>query len=198
MNYHAAKTYILSRLKEYLSEELTYHSLYHTLDVLQVTSELCQLENVTPYETLLLKTAALYHDSGFLISNKNHEQLGCGIVRHALVRFAYSLEEIEQICGMIMATKVPQNPQTKLEEILCDADLDYLGRDDFKRIGARLFEELKTYNVLETELAWNKMQVGFLNAHSFFTNTNKLRREPKKQIHLEELENWIAATGVQF
>ena len=198
MNYHAAKAYILGRLKEGLSERLTYHSLYHTLDVLQVTGELCQLEDVSPHDTVLLKTAALYHDSGFLISNKNHEQLGCGIARHALPRFGYSLAAIERICGMIMATKVPQSPQNKLEEIICDADLDYLGRDDFERIGTTLFEELKYYNVLETELAWNKMQVGFLNAHTFFTITNQNRREAKKQTHLQALEAWVAAADAQF
>ena len=198
MNYQAAKAYILGRLKADLSERLTYHSLYHTLDVLQVTGELCQLENITDHETTLLKTAALYHDSGFLISNKNHEQLGCGIARHALTRFGYTLEEIDRICGMIMATKVPQNPHNRLEEILCDADLDYLGRDDFERIGTTLFEELKYYNILETELAWNKMQIGFLNAHTFFTATNKARREAQKQIHLQALEAWVAAVAARF
>ena len=32
------------------------------------------------------------------------------------------------------ATKIPQTPLTKLEEIICDADLDYLGREDFFEI----------------------------------------------------------------
>ena len=59
----------------------------------------------------------------------------------------------EQICGMIMATKIPQSPKNYLEQILCDADLDYLGRDDFYDIGGTLFKELKTYNVLDTEEA---------------------------------------------
>ncbi len=196
MNYHAAKAYILHRLKHGLSKRLTYHSLYHTLDVLHVTGELCQLENITPYDTLLLKTAALYHDSGFLIHNKNHEELGCGIAREALTRFGYEPHEIERVCGMIMATKIPQSPQNKLEEIICDADLDYLGRDDFKRIGNTLFQELRTYHVLDTELDWNKLQIQFLSKHAFFTTTNKLRRDTQKQTHLVGLEQWVAEYGI--
>lgn len=192
MNYHAAKAYILDRLKHGLSERLSYHSLYHTLDVLHVTGELCQLENIAPHDTLLLKTAALFHDSGFMIDNKNHEELGCGIAREALPRFDYTRSEIDRICGMIMATKIPQSPQNKLEEIICDADLDYLGRDDFERIGQSLFQELQENKVLHTELAWNKLQVQFIGKHAYFTTTNKLRRESKKQAHLQALKVWLA------
>ncbi|MEM9990354.1 MAG: HD domain-containing protein, partial [Bacteroidota bacterium] len=196
MNYHAAKAYILGRLKNGLSDKLTYHSLYHTLDVLQVSTELCTLENINAYETNLLKTAALYHDTGFLVSSRNHEQLSCGIARHMLPKFKYSSSEIERICGMIMATKIPQSPQNKLEEILCDADLDYLGRADFERIGATLFEELKTQQVLDNLLDWNKIQIRFLEAHTFFTITNQQRRSPTKHAHLLKLKNWLAEAEI--
>lgn len=192
MNYHAAKAFIIDKLERELSDRLTYHGLHHTLDVLSVTKELCLLENVSPYEGMLLKTAALFHDSGFTINNKNHEELGCGIAREQLPSFGFSAEEIERICGMIMATKIPQSPQNKLEEIICDADLDYLGRDDFYTIGATLFEELKAYYVLDSLEAWNRIQVSFLEKHTFFTQTNRERRAPRKAQHLEALRELVA------
>jgi len=191
MNFHAAKAYILNRLERHLSSKLSYHSLHHTLDVLQVTTDLCQLENISPYETMLLKTAALYHDSGFLISNVEHEKLGCGIAREILPNYQYTAEEIERICGMIMATKIPQSPQNKLEEIICDADLDYLGRKDFYSIGDTLFQELRAHDVLKDDFSWNQLQVKFLKAHQFFTITNQSRRETQKQAYLTELEEWL-------
>lgn len=187
MNYHAAKAFILDKLERELSEKLTYHGLHHTLDVLYITEELCYKEKVTPYHALLLKTAALFHDSGFTISTQNHEELGCQIVRMHLPRYDFSEKEIELICGMIMATKVPQSPRNELEKIICDADLDYLGRDDFYDIGNTLFEELKSHNVLETEEAWNQLQVSFLEKHRFWTHTNKKRRAPRKRKYLNEL-----------
>jgi len=192
MNYHAAKAFILNKLRTELSEKLSYHGVHHTFDVLNVTEDICALDRISPYHTMLLKTAALFHDSGFVINNQNHEQLGCGIVRENLPRFGYTSEEIEMICGMIMATKIPQSPKTPLEEILCDADLDYLGRDDFYPIGRSLFEELKSFNVLQTEEAWNRIQVGFLEKHSFFTETTKNRRAAKKQYYLDELKALVA------
>ena len=192
MNYEAAKAFILNKLNTELSEQLTYHGVHHTLDVLNITEQLCIAEEISEYNTILLQTAALYHDSGFCIDNMNHELLGCQISREYLPKYGYSEIEIEKICGMILATKIPQSPQNYLEEIICDADLDYLGRDDFEVIGTTLFEELRTFNVLKDEESWNRLQVNFLNAHQFFTATNKATRESKKQEHLSNLKTIVA------
>ena len=192
MNFHAAKAFILDKLEQELSEDLKYHGLHHTLDVLYTTEELCYLEKVSPYEEMLLKTAALFHDSGFTINNQEHERLGCEIARANLPGYGYTPMEIERICGMIMATKIPQSPKNYLEQIICDADLDYLGRDDFYDIGSTLFDELKAYDVLNDEETWNKIQVSFLEKHSFFTPTNRKRRSPKKQEYLDELKEIVA------
>ena len=192
MNYEAAKSFILHKLETELSDRLSYHGIHHTLDVLSITEELCSSEKISPYNTTLLKTAALLHDSGFCINNKEHEQLSCGIARESLPDFDYSELEIEKICGMIMATKIPQSPQNYLEEIICDADLDYLGRNDFKFIGASLFEELKAFDIVGDTESWNRIQVNFISAHRFFTNTNKEKREHKKQEHLSELKKIVA------
>ncbi|MCB0634634.1 MAG: HD domain-containing protein [Saprospiraceae bacterium] len=194
MNYLAAKHFILDKLKRELPPQLTYHGLHHTLDVLAITKELCFLEEISASETMLLKTAALFHDSGFIISNVEHEKKGCHIARQHLPRFGYDNHEIEQICGMIMATKIPQNPQNFLEEIICDADLDYLGRDDFYTIGATLFSELKAYDILQTEQEWNLIQVKFLENHTFFTHTNRRRRAPRKAEYLDDLRGLVAAS----
>lgn len=193
MDYRAAKQFILDRLRRELSPDLHYHGLHHTLDVLQMAGLICEHEGVRGRELTLVKTAALFHDAGF-VKNKHqgHEHEGCLIVREYLPGFAYSEKDIEVICGMIMATKIPQSPQNRLEEILCDADLDYLGREDFYRIGRTLYEELQAYHLLQGEEAWNRLQVSFLSAHRFHTQTNKLIRDPLKQQHLLNLKALVA------
>lgn len=192
MDFHAVKAFVLDKLERELAPDLTYHGIHHTLDVLYTTEELCYLEKVPPYEKILLKTAALFHDSGFTIHNKEHERLGCQIASEHLPRYGYTSKEIKRVCSMIMATKIPQDPKNKLEQIICDADLDYLGRDDFYDIGSTLFEELKAYKVLDDQKVWNRIQVNFLQQHSFFTATNRKRRRPKKQQYLEELKEVVA------
>lgn len=187
----AAMDMILERLRKELPHNLYYHSVDHTLDVLDRVESLAVAEGVDGYALRLLKVAACFHDSGFLINNRDHERLGCKIVRKQLPQYGFSDEEIATICGMIRATKVPQSPRNHLQQILCDADLDYLGRDDFYSIGQRLFRELKAYHIVETEEDWNRLQIRFLSGHHYWTTTNVDIREPEKQKRLAELmEEW--------
>jgi uncharacterized protein len=191
MNYKEVKQFILAKLERELLPVYTYHGLHHTLDVLKVTGDLCEAEGISRYETTLLKTAVLFHDSGFMVSPKEHEATGCSIVRELLPSYNYSTEEIERICGMIMATKIPQSPHNILEQIICDADLDYLGRDDFFPIGNTLFEELKTLGILEDRLQWNTMQIKFLEFHAYHTETTKRLRDAKKQANIDAVKKLV-------
>ncbi len=193
MDYRAAKQFIISKLRAELSDQLYYHGLHHMLDVLRTASQLCMSEGVQGHDRTLVKTAALFHDAGF-VKNKHagHEIEGCKLAQNILPDFGYLPEDIEVICGMIMATKIPQSPHNLLEAIICDADLDYLGRDDFYSIGDTLFEEMQTYHLIGDERAWNRLQVSFLSAHSFHTRTNRQLREPVKQQHLAQLKGLVA------
>lgn len=189
MHYRSAKAFILGRLRRELSPQLRYHGLRHTLDVLRMATSLCLSEGIRGRNLKLVKTAALFHDSGFVHNrHAGHEQEGCSIVRSSLPEFGYSKEDIELICGMIMSTKIPQSPTTLMERILCDADLDYLGRTDFEKIGNDLFLELMSYNLITDEYAWNQLQVTFLTDHRFHTQTNIALREPIKLSYLKRLE----------
>lgn len=194
MNFVEAQKFILKKMGDELPGHLFYHGLHHTRDVYSAAVMIAKEEGITSERDLaLIKTATLYHDSGFTIDYQNHEESGCDLARKTLPGFDYSQDDIDVICGMIMATKIPQNPQNKLEEILCDADLDYLGRDDFYEIGDTLFSELKFYNKIKDEQQWNKIQVSFLNAHQYYTNFGKTHREQQKQIYLKDLIKVIEA-----
>lgn len=194
MDYRAAKRYILAKLRTELSTKLYYHGMHHTLDVLRVARDLCKSEGVHGHLLKLVKTAALYHDAGFVKDkHAGHEFEGCIMARATLPKFGYVKDDIETICGMIMATKIPQSPTNLLEEIICDADLDYLGRADFYPIGQTLFMELTAYKLITGEQAWNRLQVNFLTAHHFHTRTNILTREPLKQRNLASLKSLVAS-----
>lgn len=193
MDTQAAKAYVLKRLKEELPSERSYHSLEHTLDVYASVIDIALQEGVEGEDLELLKIAALYHDCGFVVGNEAHEAAGCNIVREQLPGFGFSTVQVERICAMIHSTKIPQSPQDLLERILCDADLDYLGRGDFKLIGDALFAEMQAYGTLRTEYEWNTLQVHFLEQHRYCTATNIALREPVKQEHLAQVKAWLAA-----
>lgn len=181
---------MMEKLENGLDRTLFYHGIHHTIDVVNAAAEIAALEGITDEESLaLLRTAAFYHDSGFMNIYQGHEEAGCVLAREVLPGFGYTEAQIATICGMIMATKIPQSPKNTLERIICDADLDYLGRDDFEGIAATLFEELKVRDMVEDIPAWDAVQVRFLEAHSYWTASERTRRDAAKQRHLQHLKN---------
>lgn len=194
MQIEKAEQYVIGQLESRLDRTLFYHGIHHTIDVVNAAAEIAALEGITDAESLaLLRTAAFYHDSGFMTTYQGHEEAGCALAREVLPGFGYNERQIETICGMVMATKIPQSPKTALEEIICDADLDYLGRDDFEPIAATLFEELKVRDMVEDIPAWDSVQVRFLEAHSYWTASQQKRRDAVRQRHLQHLKNTARA-----
>lgn len=192
MNIVDTEQFIVNVLASELSPTLYYHGLHHVMDVVRAAEWIAQAEGITDQESLtLLKTAALFHDVGFLFAYKGHEEAGCTYVQQMLPDFGYTPAQIAIISGMIMATRIPQAPQTKLEEILCDADLDYLGRDDFEPIARSLYEELKARDLITDELAWNRIQVSFLSSHHYWTRTAISARQAAKEQQLTVLRGLI-------
>lgn len=191
MLFEEVKAFMLHKLVKELPETLTYHSINHVKDVYESAERLAEEEGIPEYEIRLLLTAALFHDSGFTVSPKGHEGLGCQIARLHLPDFEYTEEEIMRICGMIMATMIPQTPTNLLEEIICDADLDYLGRSDFPRVGNLLFKELKDNNVVQTEEEWDLLQIKFLTQHHYFTASAIRTRGPVKEMYLNYLKSLV-------
>lgn len=186
-NFEAIESYIVGKLTRELPHDLYYHGLHHTMDVLRSAEMIGKDEQITDDEMLLLKTAVLYHDAGFTRTYRNHEDVGCEMAKEDLPKFGFSEKDIETICGMVMATKIPQNPKTQLERIIADADLEYLGTDQFEKIGHTLYEEIKIYLNVESERQWNIIQVNFLKSHQYFTDFCKRNREAEKQKHLEQV-----------
>ena len=191
--FTSIKQPILSRLKNELDPRLGYHNITHTLDVLEQAEVLAKQEKVTDkHDLLLLKTAAVFHDSGFLFVYKGHEEKGCEIASDSL-RNVFSEEDIKKVCGMIMATKIPQSPKTLLEQIICDADLDYLGRNDFEPISQTLHKEFIIFKIIPEDIIWDHVQIKFFESHHYFTGTSISKRNEKKLKHLnilKERSNW--------
>ena len=185
--YERLKNFIVEKLRAEIPSVYYYHSVDHVLDVLAAAEMIGEKEKISDKEMELLRVAVLFHDSGFIVNPKNHEAIGCTIAREILPGFGYGHEEIEKICGMVMATHYPQKPNNLLEQIICDADLDYLGRDDFFSIGNNLMKEMNLNGSIKDENDWNKLQESFLMSHHYFTLTANELRNKKKQEHLEKI-----------
>ena len=189
--YRKAEKYIVERLRKELPENLHYHDLRHTTDVCAAVERLALMEGIEGDDIFLLKTAALYHDAGFVKQYANNEDIGAALAQEVLPRFGYSQEQIDTIGKLIQATKVPQKPNNHLEQIICDADLDYLGGDEFHVVADKLKRELWERDIIDDDKQWDMMQVKFLEQHHYFTKTAIELRQANKLLRIEEIKKRI-------
>lgn len=192
MNFPEARDFIIDKLIAELKPELTYHSIDHTLDVLGAAVQFAEMEKISEYDTRILETAALFHDSGMLSTYIGHEDASIVFVEKYLPDFGYDKKDIELISKMILTTKLPQSADSYLEKILCDADLDYLGREDFFMIAHQLRYEWNVLDIRRTTLReWYELQIMFLENHKFFTPSAKSLRDEKKAENLKQIKELV-------
>lgn len=187
MNERLAIAHVIEELSTELSASLHYHSLEHTKEVMRSAEEIGLSEHIDEREMNLLLTAAAYHDSGFMFTYSEHEERGCQYAREILPDFNYTNEDIDIICELIMCTKVPQRAETLLGQILCDADLDYLGEDDYETISNSLRKEMWENGIALDDHRWLDVQIDFLKAHNYFTEFSLTKRKAGKDKVLQQL-----------
>jgi len=189
--YYTLRKIIMERLQNELSQDLHYHGMHHTLDALKTCDLYLRHIKINSHDARLLRLGILFHDIGFTVSNEEHEYKGSIIARDLLTQFDFKTKDIDVIVGLILSTKIPQSPKTLLENMICDIDLDYLGRSDFYKISESLYEELQVTIGLKNKNDWNKIQVKFLEAHQYHTDFAIKKRQPEKEKRIEELKELI-------
>jgi hypothetical protein len=180
---------IIYKLRLEIGSDILYHDARHTMDVIQSAERIAHAEELDELSILHLKIAALFHDTGYLIDAHNHELKSVELFQnHAL---GYTLDEssMNTIEELILATRVPQTPQNHLQSILCDADLDYLGRRDFPVLSEFLYLELLCQKRVADRNEWNQMQLQFLNSHCFHTRYASENRVDRKLQNIAELRH---------
>ncbi|MCX6191040.1 MAG: triple tyrosine motif-containing protein [Flavobacteriia bacterium] len=184
IKYYKAEHEMIKKLTDGLQAHLLYHSVEHTKDVVRSVERIAFQEGITDEGLFLLKTAALFHDAGFLKQYESNEAIGAKMAADILPKYGYTEQHIKTIVELIHVTEIPHKPLNHLQEIMCDADLDYLGRNDFQVIADNLKAELKTMNKINSDRKWDENQVRFLNQHTYFTPSAIKSRALKKQENL--------------
>jgi len=184
-----------------LPPALPYHGAHHTMaDVFPAVDRLCGGEAVSSGERDMVLAAALLHDIGFLESYDGNEPVGARIAGETLPGFGFPPRDVSRVQALILATAMKevdgvwrQVPgDDPLARILCDADLDNLGRNDFFAISATLRRELSNQGRDFTELQWLARQILFVSQQEWFTRTQRDARQAGKEANLAELRRQLA------
>lgn len=179
---------VFDMLERELPPGLHYHNLKHTIDVCNQVELIGRAEGVSREEMLLLRTAALLHDTGHLVDYDAHEAMSVGLARRLLPKHQYTPKQVERIAELIWATKLPSKPRNLLEMIMCDADLEYLGRPDYPPVAHALYRELHERGRVGSPEEWVQRQIQFIEAHQYFTATARRQCDDNKQKQLNSLK----------
>ena len=188
-DFEGLRNFILTKLKAELSENLLYHSAEHTLSVEKAIIKYAALEMLNAHDVFLLRTAAIFHDSGFLYKYEDNEEVGVQIFERYAPVYGYNADDMADISAIILSTSYNALPQNKMEAIMRDADLDYLGRIDYHVTAKKLFDEMVLHGKKITELERIDAQINYLeNHHEYYTTSAINLRNPGKLRRIKELK----------
>lgn len=186
---------LLQEIEKYVSRligglnKMYFYNLQHTKEVVAAVYDIGSAENFSKRELEVLLIAAWFHDTGFLYRYQGHEDTSKEIAWNYLKSINYPNNKIEEVLNIINATKMPQNPKSKLEKIICDADLYHLSIPDYKsrRNRLRLEWESKLGKVF-SDREWCRVNLQFIRKHRFFTQYGRTILEDRKRSNIAEME----------
>lgn len=163
---------------EKLDKKYHYHNLEHTKRVVKSAIKIGASYDLSDDQWKVLLTACLLHDFGFIKSHINHEETGAEIAGSILTEYGYNQDQIKSVKSLILVTEAIAIPNNKLESIIRDSDLEYLGSNDFEKISEKLKDEWLVCDVVSDEEEFYKLQLDFLINHQF--HTEYMRKKGKK------------------
>ncbi len=183
------ENHVRELFKQRSAAENIYHNIVHTSEVVNVSYKIAQLENLSSDETEILLIAAWFHDTGYFHCCHGHEDQSSEYARDFLQKNNYPSEKIEKVKECITATKIPHAPKSKLEEIICDADLQNLGMKDGEKRSELLRKEFEMKGIKKlSDMEWIKMSLEFFKKHKYYTDYAKREFEIQKNHNQDRLE----------
>jgi len=173
--------------------EFTYHNLAHVEEVVWRAGYIAGNYALPETDFLALILAAWFHDAGYLFTSQEcHEEKSAEMAAEFLQNEAIPEELIGKIQDTIKATKMPQQPITQIEKILCDADLFHLGTDGFEDIDQQVKKETELrINQLISETVWRDITLKLMELHRYHTDFCQNLLQPGKKENLEKLRRQI-------
>jgi predicted metal-dependent HD superfamily phosphohydrolase len=186
--------YIRELFRDELPNGIKYHDADHTLHptkgVVAIANDIAIAENISENDRELLITAAYFHDTGYIREYDRNEPIAARMAGRILKLIGYKPNEIEKIQNMILSTDLAVEPKTHLEKILCDADLDHLGRPDFLEFDSKLREGRRNRGVdVSDDEKWYNGTLNLIINHKFYTESQRKLREEQRQKNIQTLIN---------
>ncbi len=181
--------YICRLLEEKLSSVYAFHNIQHTKDVVKESERIGKACELSEEDMSVLLTAAWFHDAGYTETYDGHEAVSVQLAEEYLSELGCAPDFVERVISAILSTQMPQQPRSKVEEILCDADVANVGSDTFFDMSARLRKELEAVKgATFTDAEWYSVQHSFCKFHRFHSEYARRVLGAKQTENLARLE----------
>ncbi|WP_316841873.1 Pycsar system effector family protein [Pedobacter gandavensis] len=169
---------------------LIYHNLNHTEQVVENAIKIANHYQLSDEDFFIVTAASWFHDLGYFFDCSQHEASGAGLAAEFLKEKGLDEQVTNKIVKCIMATKMPQQPEGLLEQIVCDADLYHLGSDSFKERNKLMRKEAEAFcsRALDKD-EWRIKTIQLFKTHHYHTSYCQNLLNAKKAQNLAELEN---------
>lgn len=180
----AVRDYVILFLAENLSDQLTFHNIGHTYEVVSAVREIGQECQISEEQNFILQVSAWFHDCGYAYSYRGHEEESKKLAKNFLENVGCETDFIEKVLQCINATKYPQNPTSEIEKIICDADMFHLTRTNYQKYEKALRLEFEKYLGLTfTDEEWQMENNHFFKNHQYYTEYGQKILEKFKEVN---------------
>lgn len=185
---HKVEFFVDELYKNQLPEGMYFHNFEHTKLVVEGVQVLGKANDLSAYEIFILTLAAFLHDIGYLEKYIGHEEVGVEMASKFLMANNVGDEIIAAVNGCIMATRYPQHPVTKLEQVICDADFYHFSIPDYLEYASRLKQEwAEKLNLCFSDLEWDTLNLKMLSEHQYHSPYGKEKLQEKKELNIQQL-----------
>ncbi|MBD2724573.1 metal-dependent phosphohydrolase [Hymenobacter sp. BT189] len=190
-----AQAYVTDLFAQELQAKLTYHSLRHTEAVVKECRVLAPAAGLSPEDTEALLLAAWFHDTGYLDVYEGHEFRSMERAGAWLAEHGVPAERVQLVKDLIKVTHRDYAPETELQQLLVDADMSNLARDDFRSSAELLRTEWElVLGQTYTNPEWAELQLNFMLSHKYHSDAGKERYKKAFKDNLDEQRDALKKT----
>lgn len=181
------QVYIADFFAKNVSPQFVFHDLEHTVQTVAATRTIADGFQVSATDMQTLLLATWFHDTGYADGPKDHEERSIVHATHFL-EGKIPAEQMEAVHACIRATKVPQCPNSLLEQIISDADLSHLGMKMYWDRTSKLRQEfVLTRTMVMSDQDWVDFEINFMMTHEYHTVVAQELFNKRKAKHIQQL-----------
>jgi predicted metal-dependent HD superfamily phosphohydrolase len=178
--------------KDSVFENYFFHNLRHTEDVVSAVKVIGMRSELNADEMELTLAAAWLHDLGYKYGAENHEESSARFAEEFMERLSIPPKKIKVISSAILSTRLPQQPRTLIERVLCDADLFHLSNQTFEEKSQLLRKEWKATGFREmTDQEWIQHNIDFMAEHKYHTPYGQTLLAEGKKKNIKRLKKTL-------